>query len=250
MNHKSPFKDKKLLIWEINNFLEKYGSTLIQHASKISTYFEISCYNYIIKYYENSGFTVQVKNLDEKTRSFKYKLGPLGHPHNFSYFIVSRTYRYRKNPKTFQYEIRHNIPVQSKHDSNIFITPDIVICENNIASKKDWRYYRGMRKLYFIPNESLISFAEAKHYNPSPEMIINFIGIVNELMPSLLKKKNKSNRPAHIAPSLIVSGKGGYHTNLIKRSLQNRYSVNIFLGVFSSSAQIYSKYRRSEVITI
>jgi hypothetical protein len=108
-----------------------------------------------------------------------------------------------------------------------------------------------MRKFYFIPNESLISFAEAKHYNPSPEMIINFIGIVNELMPSLLENPNTHSRPAHIAPSLMVSGKGGgYHTYIIKRSLQSRYSVNIFLGVFSSPAQIYSKYRRGAVITI
>jgi hypothetical protein len=81
-------------------------------------------------------------------------------------------------------------------------------------------------------------------------MIVNFIGIVNELMPSLLEKQNRSNRPAHIAPSLMVSGKGGDHTRIIKKSLQTRYRVNIFLGVFSYPAQIYSKYRRCYVITI
>ncbi len=66
MSNKSPFKDKNLLIWEINKFLREHSSTLIQYASKISGYFEISCYNYIVKFYENSGFTVKAENLDKK----------------------------------------------------------------------------------------------------------------------------------------------------------------------------------------
>ncbi len=175
----------------------------------------------------------------------------MGYPHNFSYFIISKTYQYKKHPKTFQYEIRHNVPVQSKHDNSIFITPDIAVCKSSvITSKRIPQYYKSRRKFYYIPNQSLVSFAEAKHYNPSPEMIINFIGVVNELTPHLLKKLNTNSRPAHIAPSLIISGKGSYHARIIKRSLQGRYSVNIFLGVFSSRSQIYSKHKRGGVVTI
>ncbi len=250
MNFKSPFKDKGLLIKEIQDFLEKHSTTIAQHASKISTYFEISCYNNIVKFYKNSGFTIQVENLDKKTQSFRYKLGPSGYPQNFSFFVISKTYHYRKNPTTFRYEIRQNVPVQSKHDSKIFITPDFVICKNSINYQKDSQYYQGRREFWFVSNESLVSFAEAKHYNPFPELIINFIGIVNELMPSLLNEKNGSNRPAHIAPSLIVSGKGNYQTIRIKKSLESRYKVNIFLGVFSFPTQIYSKHFKSRVITI
>lgn len=248
MSYKSPFKNKNLLISEIENFLKNYGSTFIQNAKKISTYFEICCYNYIIKYYENSNFGLKVENLENG--SFKYKMGPAGYPENFSFFKITKTYKYPVNPKKFEYEVRQNVPVESFYDSKVYTTPDVVICKGGIGGKKDAGYYKGKRKYRFIPNKSLITFAEAKHYNPSPEMILNFIGIVNELMPSRLQKNDKTGRPSHIAPSLVVSGKGSYPTYHIKKSLENRYDVNIFLGVFSARTQIYSKKKKGNVIKI
>ena len=94
-----------------------------------------------------------------------------------------------------------------------------------------------MRKFIFIPRDHVITFSEVKHYNPSPEMIFNFIGLVNELTPNLLKPVNQTfpikKIPKHLSPTLMLSGKGNYHARLIKKSLEKRYTVNIILGLFS-----------------
>ncbi len=250
---KSPFKNKDLLRKDIENFLKKYNSFLPQKLSKIAIFFEITCYNYIIKFYRNSSYLVEPKNLDEKNGAFRYKLSPTGYPENFSYFLVKKTYRYRKNPKEFLYEVRHNIPIQSYHDPNIFVIPDIVICDGIFREKKDKRYYKGMRKLVFIPRDHVITFAEVKHYNPSPEMIFNFVGLVNELMPYLLKPIEKTydkKLPKHLAPTLMISGKGNYHASLIRKSLQKRYIVNIILGLFSWPSQVYGRQHVNKLLTI
>jgi len=182
---KSPFKNRKLLQRDIENFLKKHGSYLSQKLNKIAIYFEITCYNYIIKFYNNRGYSIEPKNL-QANGAFKYKLSPTGYPQNFSYFAVKKTYHYKNSAKEYLYEVRHNIPTQSYHDPDIFVTPDIVVCDGTFEEKKYKRYYKGMRKLVFIPRKHVITFIEVKHYNPSPEMIFNFIGLVNELTPYLL----------------------------------------------------------------
>jgi len=253
-NWKSPFKDKDLLRKDIENFLKKYNSFLEQKISKIAIFFEITCYNYIIKFYKNSGYLVEPKNLDEENGAFKYKLSPTGYPKNFSYFLVKKIYQYRKNPKEFLYEIRQNIPIQSYHDPNIFVTPDIVVCDGIFEEKKDKRYYNGMRKFIFIPRDHVITFSEVKHYNPSPEMIFNFIGLVNELTPNLLKPVNQTfshkKIPKHLSPTLMLSGKGNYHARLIKKSLEKRYTVNIILGLFSWPSQVYGRRHIGNLQTV
>jgi len=253
LNYKSPFKDKNLLIKEIQDFLKKYETFFYQKISKIAIYFEITCYNYIIKFYENNNYLIEPKNLD-KNGNFIYKISPTGYPQNFSYFVVKKIYHYKKNPKEFSYEVRHNVPVQLYYDRNAFVTPDIVVCNGIFEEKIDGRYYKGMRKIVFIPKEHIITFAEVKHYIPSPEMLVNFIGLINELMPYLLKPIEETSHnkrlPKHLAPSLMISGKGGYHVDLICESLERRYTVNIFLGLFSWPSQVYGKKYISELLTI
>ena len=84
---KSPFKDKGLLISEINNFLNKYRTVFRNQSSRISDYFEMSVYNSIVKYYESSRYNVRCANLING--EFRYKLTPTGYPQNFSYFIAN-----------------------------------------------------------------------------------------------------------------------------------------------------------------
>ena len=241
------FKDKDLIKKDIEKFLKTHGTQIVNNSSKISTFFEISCYNYIIQFYENFGYEIEIANLIDG--SFRYKVTPMGFPKNFSYFLIKKEIKFKGHKKICRYEIRQNIPVESKHDSNVFVTPDIVIFKSKIDSKRNGNYYRGKRNFYFVPNKYLISFAEAKHYNAFPELIINFTGIVNELKPSLLQKKARKI-PSHIAPSLMISGKGTYQTYLTKKSLEKRYDINIFIGLFSWPSQVYAKQKLKNIIKI
>ncbi len=247
MTSKKPYKDKEKLKKEIENFLEDNESQIYEHGSKISTYFEIACYNYVVKYYEKYGFEVDVKNLTPKGE-FKYMLSPTGYPKNFSYFYIKKTYNY-KDPTPYEYEIRHNIRVQAETDKDIFVNPDIIICKRKgkVGKRTDPRYYGGRRDKRFIPNDQLVSFMEAKHYNPFPELVLNFVGLVNELKPSSLEK-TKKDRPYHIAPSLMVSGKGNHSVKDIKDSFETRYDVNIFLDLFAKPKKVYKN--RGNIVRI
>ena len=94
---------------------------------------------------------------------------------------------------------------------------------------------------YFVKASDIATFAETKHYNPGPELVQNFVGLVNEIMPELIKNKPPSALPKHFGPALFVSGVGNTHIRDIKDSLKDRYSINVLLGLFAYPRQLYSK---------
>ena len=49
---RSPFKEAHLLEKEIVTYINKFKSTVHTQAKRMSDYFEMSCFNYIVKYYE------------------------------------------------------------------------------------------------------------------------------------------------------------------------------------------------------
>ena len=77
--------------------------------------------------------------------------------------------------------------VTDLHDNRIFVSPDYaVITPGTIASSKIERYYNGTVDYFFVRAADVATIAETKHYNPGPEMVLNFVGVVNEIMPELL----------------------------------------------------------------
>lgn len=238
---KSPFKDKKLIIKEISKFLNKYQSTVATQSSRIGDYFEMSAYNSIVKFYENNGFDINIKNLIDGY--FKYKLSPTGYPHNFSYFEIAKIYNYRnKKIKRYIFEIHHNVAIESGIENGLFVTPDIcVINKDSISELKNSKYFfSGSRSYYYVKNKELQTFCEVKNLNPFPELLFNFIGLLNELKLDVFQNSISSKRPKHIAPSLMLSGGGNFHTRKIKDSLMNRYYINVFFGLFFKKSQPYS----------
>lgn len=125
-------------------------------------------------------------------------------------------------------------------DSEIFTTPDIaVIVKGKVKSKTD--YYESKRVFSYVENINLQSFCEVKQFNPFPELIFNFIGIVNELKHEILTDTAEQIEPIQIAPSLMISGKPNKQTQKIKESLEKRYCVNIIFDLFYSGTDIFSK---------
>lgn len=241
---KSPFKDNKELQRLIGKFLHDYGATFSQHAKKTSTFFEIAVYNDLVKFYQNNGYKVQPENLTP-ANSFTYALSTNAKPEKCSYFTATRHYR---NGDKWAFEIRHNLRVQSAHDGDVFLTPDYAVIDaGSIEAKKLPYYYNGKADYFFVPSHALRTFAETKHYNPSPELVLNFVGLVNEVMPMCLSSTVEKKKPKHCAPSLFVSGVGSTHVQKIKFSLNDRYNMNVFLGLFAYPSQLYSKSNQVNV---
>lgn len=231
---RSPFKDFKVFEDEIKEFANKHRITISSQAKRTSEYFEMSCFNNIVRFYENNGYSVKVRNL--QGGEYRYKCTPSGIQSNFSHFEVSILL----DKVVHSFEVHHNLAVQSSYDDMIFTAPDISIIRKN-AVEYTVNYYETKKTFSFVRNINMLTFCEVKQFNPFPELIFNFIGVLNELKRSYMKDKGKELSTLHIAPSLMISGKASKQTQAIKESLESRYCINILFDLFNNSKLIFSK---------
>jgi hypothetical protein len=234
----NPYRDKSEMEGEIKSFLNKHRAFLSNQADRISDYFEMCCYNYIVRYYKARDYNVAVNNLIGK--AFRYKLSPAGYPENFSFFKVTKMIKANGKKHQVEFEIHHNLTVQSSFQNDIFLTPDIsVINANSIISDHDHYLVKNTSKKFcYVKNEDLQTFCEVKQFNPFPELIFSFTGLYSEMFS---KKENLDERFEHIAPSLMISGKGKVHTEVIKKSVESRYPSNIVFDLFESGSATFSR---------
>lgn len=245
---KSPFLDNSVLQKEIEGFLTKFRSIFAQQVQRTSAFFEIACYNDLVRYYEAMHFKVTPQNTMPRSKQFVYALSSSAKPENCSYFLAERTY---PSVGTVAFEIRHNLRIQSAHDNGVFVSPDYaVINPGTVTSLRDPNYYNGKVDYDYVPAAEVQTFAETKHYTPSPELILNFVGLVNELRPDLMASNAPPSTPKHLGPSLFISGAGNAHHDRIRASLAKRYSINIFLGLFARRTQAYAANNQSTLVKI
>ena len=238
----NPFKKVEDFENEINDFLKRNKTFISNQGNRISDYFEMSCYNHIVRFYQNQGFALEVKNLIAK--KFKYKLSPSGYPENFSFFEIRLRNIFEDEVKEICFEIHHNLTVQSGHQNDIYLTPDIsVINKDSIVSDKNhYLVENSTKKFCYVENNNLQTFCEVKNFNPFPELLFNFIGLYNELKKEVIEKELQREFPLHLAPSLMISGKGNIHSEKIKKSLEQRYRVNLLFDLFEHGLTNFSKY--------
>jgi hypothetical protein len=230
----SPFKDHSEFETEITVFVNKYKTTVVNQAKRTSDYFEMSCFNYVVRYYELNGYTLEVKNL--QGGKYRYKCSPAGIQSNFSHFEATIVI----NGKKLGFEIHHNLAAQSAHDSSIFTSPDIsIINKGRVKYTKD--YYDTKTTFSYVENANLKTFCEVKQFNPFPELLFNFIGVLNELKKEYIVNNGVELNPIHLAPSLMISGKPNRQTNNIKISLEDRYWINIIYDLFFRGTFTFSK---------
>nr|WP_322626449.1 hypothetical protein [uncultured Flavobacterium sp.] len=240
----NPFKSVEDFEKDINSFLRQHKTYISEQGKRISDYFEMNCYNYVVKYYEIHGFEASIENL--KDGKFKYKLSPGGYPENFSYFNISLKYGEPERKVRVQFEIHHNLTVQSGFQDDIYLTPDIsVINANSIVEDHDHYIVENSKKKFcYVQNKDLQTFCEVKQFNPFPELLFNFIGMYAELKMEALKHENHYNEPKHLAPSLMLSGKGNRHTDRIRESLEARYYINMIFDLFDTGSITFSDYNK------
>lgn len=236
----SPFKDHATFEKEIKDFANKYKAIVVNQVKRTSDYFEMSCFNYIVRFYELNGYELNVGNLIGG--KYRYKCSPAGIQSNFSHFEATID----SGDNKLKYEIQHNLAVQSSQDKGIYTTPDIsVINHGSVKYTKD--YYDTKTTFSFVENEDLMTFCEVKQFNPFPELLFNFIGVLNELKKEYMMDEGTSLNPCHIAPSLMISGKPNKQTNSIKKSLESRYCINLIYDLFYSATFTFSKGKIEEL---
>lgn len=236
---KSPFKDNKDLKSDIEKFLNVHRSTFAQEVDRTSAFFEIAVFNDVVRYYEANGFHVEPKNLRPKKRQFVYALSPNAKPENASYFHATKAYKRKPNR---EFELRHNVRIQSAHDERVFVSPDYAVIEpESVEFTHVKHYYNSKAEYFYVKSENVTTFAETKHYNPGPELVLNFVGLVNEILPSLIGGDPPGHLPKHFGPALFISGVGNAHIKDIRDSLMERYRINVLLGLFAYPSQLYSK---------
>ncbi len=220
-----------------------HKTSFSNHASRISDYFEMCCFNYIVKFYTERDYEISVQNL--RDNKYRYKCSTQGNQENFSYFTVNR----EKKGVIHEFEIHHNIAIQSAHDVNVYTTPDISVVQKSSIEINE-EFYSGSKKLSFVAYTNLVTFCEVKQFTPFPELMFNFIGIVNEIKPTHLNGTFTVFDTLHLAPSLMISGKPNDHALKIKESLEGRYCINIIYDLFSSTWHPFTTKRIRELRTI
>ncbi|MCG8322768.1 MAG: hypothetical protein MI921_24920 [Cytophagales bacterium] len=202
----------------------------------------MSCFNYIVRFYEHYDYQVEIKNL--QSGEYRYKCSPAGIQSKYSYFSAIK----KVGKREYKFEIQHNLAVQSSFDSEIFTNPDIVVIKEG-TSKTTTEYYETKRRFSYVENKNTITFFEVKHFNPFPELIFNFIGVVNEIRKDIITNNSRAKRPIHLAPSLMISGKPNKQTERIRHSLEERYCINIIYDLFDSGSQTFSGFGVSSLKT-
>ncbi|MCQ2351345.1 MAG: hypothetical protein MJ003_05155 [Paludibacteraceae bacterium] len=155
-----------------------------------------------------------------------------------------------KDGTEVKFYIFHNATVQSAHDSNVFTSPDIVVADVCTLCFTD-EHYETKKKLSYLANRNVITFCEAKNFAPFPELMINFVGTVNELKPKCLSKIGYGDLHLedHIAPSMMMSGSENKPCKTIRISLESRYWINFFDDLFDNPLLGNMSVRNIENIT-
>lgn len=66
MKKTTPFKEPATFEKELTEFSNKYRMVIAEHSKRISDYFEMSCYNFVVRFYEKKGYQLSVQNLKGK----------------------------------------------------------------------------------------------------------------------------------------------------------------------------------------
>lgn len=192
----------------IEKFLDKHSATFSFQGSRIGHYFEMSCYNDVVRFYKERGFAVIPKNLQGDI--FRYKISAAGDPSNFSYFLVKKTVRGIE----YEFEIHHNLPIECPYEEGIFYTADISVITQGSIVRISPDTYKMKRSC--CRGVNVQTFFEVKHMAPFPELLFSFTGIPE----NMLLKENRNKKILHLAPALLMSGRANFHGEKIKDYLE------------------------------
>ncbi|OBQ92498.1 hypothetical protein [Mesorhizobium sp. AA23] len=215
---------------ELKAFISKH-SVQFEHLSiRETALLELGALTMATEHYRLAGYTITVENAINGL--FAAKLSSRGHPYNFSWFKCVKGKEL--------YEIHSNLSVMGGHKDEAVYVVDVavVIGDDHVPKAKP------KKKWVALNNKALATFAEVKKLVVYPMLLAQFIGIVHEITPSMLKKlKAGTVEDDHFPPSLITLG---YLTATSGKALKGFAKRKFRVCVVHNFDMYLSQMRRGE----
>lgn len=193
----------------LDRFVAAHRLTFANLGNRQSQILELAATVGVTQHYIAKGFAISVSN-PHGSATFIVKTGTRGHPSAYSSITCTRG--------SDTVEIHMNLMVQSAHDEGVYCV------DVGIASPGAVPRAKGRDKWRCIPNEALLSFAEAKKLVVYPMLLAQFLGIVHEIKPAFLRAPAPTGfgEEGHLPPTLIALGHFSGNSRLIVDSFRSR----------------------------
>jgi hypothetical protein len=213
--------DQEAVKKELVTFFTNEKANLNNFGSTVNQTFEANVFAKVIKWYQTSGWTVNIVNPMKNGRQlFTLKFNTRGAPVHYSYALCT------KADKSCQ--IRHGLRTHTSSYSSLNVKSANIVCDIVIMENVNIDLFGSDSAL---ANDKLIAFGEVKHMSAYAELIASFIGLVFELKPDKLKKIRTKRwaKPDNISCFLYVSGIL-YKTaeGLLETIEKRKYDIDIF----------------------
>lgn len=202
----------------LKSFFSAHKPRLTSFGGTVNQTFEAFVFAASIKWYRRRRWNTSVVN--PKGGQFRLKFSTRGRPSNFSYV------RCQRGKQSCQ--LRHQLRVTTAHSRVGQRFRANICCDLAVIKDINLDSYSTFDA---IPNNQLITFAEAKHMSAFAELLASFLGVVHELQPARLKARSRlSWKGNHPKSFLYVSGIL-YHT--AKGILETIQSRKLNLAIYS-----------------
>jgi hypothetical protein len=207
-------------------FFDGQRGNISNFGNTVNQTFEAFVFASLINHYKAKGWNVILKNLTENNNKVKLKFNTRGKPGGYTYALCTN------GDQSIQ--IRHGLRVATHFNRQEFEHSANIVLDVSVIKDVDLSEYESNDAL---PNESLITFGEAKHMSAFAELIANFIGLAHEIAPDVLaniRSPNPSNsvkyaQSDHPAPFLYVSGYLYPTAQGLLESIRDRgYSIDVY----------------------
>jgi hypothetical protein len=210
---------------QIRGLFEEKKQSISHFGSKINQVFEAFVLCATIRWYEDHGWDVSIRNpVDRDTKLpsqvIRLKFSTRGKPSNYTYASCQKG--------TSRVEVRHQLRVATYSERSPYLNANI--CLDVAAIEPDEDGVTFFKSDDAVPNNRLKTFGEAKHMPAYAELIASFIGMVHELQPDRLKCVRRGTwNNDHPAPFLYVSGTLYSTAKAIVGTIeQRRYDIDVY----------------------
>lgn len=165
-------------------------------------------------------------------RLVRVRYSTAGYPWNFSYFTVLPQDEEDGENHQPVFEIYHNqkvagawVQVEEDEFRALFAVDIAVVKAHSLPSLP--RGHKRTDEPYWVENEDLITFGEAKKLTAYPMLLAQFLGIVHEVKPEFLKVRGRSihrfvRDQGHPPPTLMTANHLTPGTKRVLRSFRER----------------------------
>lgn len=218
--------DQQFAISSLTAFFINDGGKANDFGSRVYQTFEALTFAQTIKWYKDKSWVIAIINPGTgKKDEFRLKFSTRGDTRKYTFARCTNS-----NDPSDVIQIRHQIRVETAFNTRSKLSSPRanIVCDVAVLHDRNYDYIVGSMH---VPNEHLITFAEAKHMDAYAELVAGFIGLVHELQPWRLArdvKKRRAKYSHHPKPWLNISGTCMSTAEGIKHTIRNRsLDINI-----------------------